>query len=163
MFKPIRILSIALAVSAAAQAGSLKLQSKFMAVGIDGSTGKWSLLDKRSGVRWPSQGTASPGVASWITGKFTGRKAEGQNIVRLLAEDGESVVFEITDNGKALDVRYDHKSDGTIRLLGDALTITSSDNGYVIVPCREGLLIPADSVTLPKAMLIYLQLEGKKM
>lgn len=145
MFKPIRILSIALAISAAAQAGSLKLQSKFMAVDIDASTGKWSLLDKLSGVRWPSQGTASPGVDSLITGKFTTRKAEGQNIVRLLAEDGESVVFEITDKGKALDVRYDHKSDGTIRLLGDALTITSSDNGCVIVPCREGLLIPADS------------------
>lgn len=145
MLEAIRILTITLAISVAAQAGSLRLQSEFMAVDIDGSTGRWRLLDKRSAVQWPSQGTASAGVAPWMTGEFTQQKADRENIMKLSGKDGASVEFEITDNGRALEIRYDDKSGGTIRSLSDALTITDSDNGYVIVPCREGLLIPADS------------------
>ena len=145
MLESIRILTVTLAISVAAQAGSLRLQSEFMAVDIDDSTGNWSLLDKRSAVRWPSQGTASAGAAPWMTGKFTEQKAERENIIKLSGKNGASVAFEMTDNGRALEIRYDDKSGGTIRSLGDALTITDSENGYVIVPCREGLLIPADS------------------
>ena len=144
MLESIRILTVTLAISVAAQAGSLTLQSEFMAVNIDDSTGRWSLLDKRSEVRWPSQGTSSAGTAPWITGEFTEENTERENIIKLSDKDGASVAFEITDNGKALEIRYDDKSGGTIQSLGDALTIADSDNGYVIVPCREGLLIPAD-------------------
>ena len=33
----------------------------------------------------------------------------------------------------------------SIRLLDDALSVTRADTGYVVVPVREGMLIPADS------------------
>ena len=107
MLKSILILTVTLAISAAAQAGPLRLQSKFMAVDIDASTGRWSLLDKRSGVRWPSQGTASAGTASWITGEFTEHKAEDKSALRLIGKDGKAVVFQIMGGGEALEIRYD--------------------------------------------------------
>ena len=94
MLKLIRTLAVTLAISMAAQAGTLTLQSEFMTVDIDGSTGGWSLLDKRSQVRWPSQGSASAGSASWIAGKFTEEKADGENIVRLTPGNGAAVEFD---------------------------------------------------------------------
>jgi len=134
-----------------------------MAVDIDSSTGRWSLLDKRSRIRWPSQGTASAGVADWITGEFVEHKAQGRDAVRLVAKAGTAVVFEMADKGKAFQIRYEDKSGGSIRLLDDALTITSSDGGYVIVPCREGLLIPADSSKTFKRVFGTSEYEGCHM
>lgn len=145
MLRSIRILAATLAISITARAGTLTLQSDFLAVDIDVSTGRWRLVDKRSEVRWPSRGEASAGSASWMTGKFTQEKADGENVVKLSGGEGKSVEFELIGGGRALEIRYEDKSGGTIRSLSDALTVTDSENGYVIVPCREGLLIPADS------------------
>lgn len=148
MLNSIRILSMAMALSVAAHAASLRLESALLAVDVDSSTGRWSLLDKLSGARWPSQDDASPGQAAWLTGEFAEHKVENNNLVRLVSRSGEAVVFEIVENGAALQIRYEDKSAGPIRVLSDALTIDRSDPpevGCVIVPCREGLLIPADS------------------
>jgi hypothetical protein len=51
-------------------------------------------------------------------------------------------------DGKGLGFSYeasDPKAVERLRLLDDALWTTDAENGYVVVPVREGLLIPADS------------------
>ena len=42
-------------------------------------------------------------------------------------------------------IRYEGKDLGEVRVLEDALRVTDREGGRVVVPCREGLLIPADS------------------
>jgi hypothetical protein len=58
------------------------------------------------------------------------------------------VSIRLVQDGKALDFSY--AADEALRvqglrLLDDALWTTDADQGYVVVPVREGLLIPADS------------------
>ena len=126
------------------QDDTVTLASSSMLVEIDPASGNWSLLDKRSGVRWPSQGTAAIGTAPALTGAF--RQADrGERSVRLLNEKGAAVTFELGDDGGSLVIRYEGKDVGDVRVLEDALTVTDAEDGYVIVPCREGLLIPANS------------------
>ncbi len=50
-------------------------------------------------------------------------------------------------SGKGLEVAYTAEglSVESVRLLDDALWVTDRERGYVVVPVREGLLIPADS------------------
>ncbi|MHC4464865.1 MAG: DUF5696 domain-containing protein [Planctomycetota bacterium] len=55
------------------------------------------------------------------------------------------MLFALVDEGKALELRYEGKTDGSVRVLEDALAVTDIEGGYTIVPCREGLLIPANS------------------
>ena len=51
-------------------------------------------------------------------------------------------------DGKALEFSWAPSEDlplENIRLLDDALWVTEAEKGYVIVPVREGLFVPADS------------------
>ncbi|MBN1421756.1 MAG: hypothetical protein JXP34_23485 [Planctomycetes bacterium] len=89
------------------------LESDEMRVDVDRKAGRWSLVDRRSNVRWPSEGTAATGGAA----------------------------FALVDGDRAVEIRFE--GDGDVRALGDALTVTAKEDGYIIVPCREGLLIPA--------------------
>ena len=113
-------------------------------VEIDPRLGTWSLVDARSGVRWPTEGTASAGKAKGLEGGFD-KAASGTRIVRLTGKDGHTVSFEIVDDGRSLQITYGGKELGEIRLLGDSSVMTDREAAAVIVPCREGLLIPADS------------------
>jgi len=55
--------SFILAPGMAAGAGVARLSSDWLVVEVDEGTGGWTLLDKRSGVRWPSEGMAGAGDA----------------------------------------------------------------------------------------------------
>jgi hypothetical protein len=101
-------------------------------------------MDKASSVRWPSEGTASAGSARGLEGNASSVEVTSQS-VRLVKRAGAAVVFELADQGRSLVIRYEGKDPGDIVLLGDALAITDEERGSVVVPCREGLLIPADS------------------
>jgi len=98
---------------AAADETVLHLESDAMRVEIDRKTGHWFVVDRRSNVRWPSEGTAAAGGAA----------------------------FELADEGRAIEIRYEGAGD--VRALGETLAVTAKEDGYIIVPCREGLLIPA--------------------
>lgn len=50
---------------------TVRLESQTATVQVDTTTGRWSLLDKATGVRWPSQGTASPGSAKGLESPLT--------------------------------------------------------------------------------------------
>jgi hypothetical protein len=131
------------AMAATAPADALRLESPALLAEIDAKSGHWSLLDKASGVRWPSEGAASPGSAKGLEGEVR-EVTKSANAVRVVTAGG-AVVFEPTDDGRSLAIRYEGKDLGDVRVLEDALGVTGKESGAVVVPCREGLLIPADS------------------
>ena len=140
---------VALAIAAALPAGlafaeTRLLQSPAMRVDIDSQTGKWSLVDKTSGVRWPSEGAAGAGAAGGLASEFA-KTAASPHRVRLETAGGAAVNFELVDDGRALEIRYEGEAVGDVRVLDDALAVTAAEEGYAVVPCREGLLIPAAS------------------
>jgi len=142
-------LAVALCVLLGAQGGEtpkgpLFLESPAMVVEIQPATGAWSLRDKASGVRWPSEGMARCGAAEGLQGPFTAVKAEAKRI-HLSAASGQGVGFELLDDGRSLEIRFEGKLAAGVRLLDDALAVTDRERGAWIVPCREGLLVPADS------------------
>lgn len=133
-----------LATASRARGEPLRLESPMLGVAIDGKTGQWSLLDKRAGVRWPTEGAASVGSSKELGGDVRNVTASDR-LVRIVKSSGAEVCFELTDEGRSLVLRYEGKDPGDVRVLEDALVATSKEKGSVIVPCREGLLIPADS------------------
>ena len=120
--RPLLVIAAVAAVaslrSPSAVAELTRLESPAMLVEVNGKTGSWSLLDKAAGVRWPTAGTATADPA---------------------------VAFELADEGRSLVLRCKGPEPAELRLFGDALTVTDREHGGVLVPCREGLLIPADS------------------
>ncbi|MHC5101916.1 MAG: hypothetical protein ACYSOQ_00690, partial [Planctomycetota bacterium] len=76
---------------------------------------------------------------------------------------GAAAIFELVDTGKSLQLTHASVPDGTTRLLGDLLTITDEKDGFVIVPSREGLLIPADAEQSFKQMFGTSEYEGSHM
>ncbi len=138
------VLTGLMAIAGAAHGAPLRLESGTAIVQIDPKTGDWSLVDKGSGVRWPSEGTAGPGLAGGLAGEVQEAKVSA-HAVRLVKKSGAAVIFELADGGRSLVIRYEGKDLGDVRVLEDALAVTGKEGGYVIVPCREGLLIPADS------------------
>ena len=140
---------VALAIVAALSAGvayadTRLLESPAMRVEIDSQTGKWSLVDKASGIRWPSAGAAGAGAASGLASEFA-KTAAASHRVRLETAAGAAVTFELVDDGRALEIRYEGQTVGDVRVLDDALAVTAAEEGYAVVPCRAGLLIPAAS------------------
>jgi hypothetical protein len=124
------------------RAGTTVLDSDSLRVQVNGETGRWMLLDKRSGVQWPTDGVASAGDLSRLQGSFTPSGDTQKGSVRLTSDKGGVVVFSLVDQGRALELRYENAGEETLHVLGDALTITEVQDGCVIVPSREGLLIP---------------------
>ncbi|HRT93514.1 MAG TPA: hypothetical protein P5532_03790, partial [Planctomycetota bacterium] len=125
-----------------ARGETLRLESEAMRVEADSASGRWALLDKASGVRWPSAGEASPGASPALLGGFSDATAAPEAIT-LSKRNGAGVRFALVDGGRTLEVSY--KDAGEVRALADALRVTDAEGGYLVVPCREGLLLRADS------------------
>ena len=120
------------------------VESPVLKLQVETTTGRWSLLDKRSGVRWPTSGTASAGeFTPPLASGFDGRETSADGVVLRQSDRGLRVAFQIIDAGNTLQIAY--KGFEQIDVLGDALVVTGDAQGYVMVPCREGLLIPANS------------------
>ncbi len=128
--------------SVTAHAGIVRLQSGSLALEVDDATAAWKLSDTRSGMPWPSEGTASPGNAPWLQGRFSRAASERGDSIKLANEQGGAIAFSLVDGGQALELRYEKPGKETVRVLSDALAISGADGGYVIVPSREGLLVP---------------------
>jgi hypothetical protein len=87
---------------------------------------------------------ANPGTAAWLEGNFQKIQTMDRNSLRLHLKNGPTMVFTLLEEGNTLELRYEGKTDGSVRVLDDALAITDIEGGYAIVPSREGLLIPAN-------------------
>jgi hypothetical protein len=145
MRKLILALMFVLPIWPRVHADVVRLESRPLMVEVDDITGRWALLDKRSGTKWPSRGTADPGAATWLEGDLQKTEPIDKTSVRLHWKSGAAVVFALIEEGDVLELRYEGKEDSPVRVLDDALAITDVEGGYAIVPCREGLLVPADS------------------
>lgn len=126
-------------------AGAARLDGPALHVDVDDVTGRWILQDRRSGIKWPSQGRASLGQVRWLDSGKVRVESRQNDSVRVVADDDRAVVFALVQDGEAVEIRYQNATEDPVRVLGDALSMTDAEEGYVIVPCREGLLIPADS------------------
>lgn len=131
-------------------AETVKLVGDGLVVEVETTTGRWALEDTRSGVRWPSQGTASPGSAQAFADGFArhevGTDAAGRPVrLQLTAATGMQVAFALVNEGRSLELAYAGEGLGDLRVFGDALDLTDADGGYAVLPTREGLLIRADS------------------
>lgn len=122
-------------------AAPFQLESPRLKVTVDSQTGRWSLVDKGAGTRWPSMGEAAAGEGKGLDGSLKGAAEKGT--VSLALANGGRVSFRLVREGESLEIRYEGLGTDEIRTLGDALAITEADAGAVVVPCREGLLIPA--------------------
>ncbi len=129
---------------------------------IDPQTGKWSLLDKVAGVRWPSQGAAGVGTGKGLE-RLEGVYPQGGGNSVEVRFNRVPVLFEVS--GEALKVSYKvtYNSVSEIRVLDDLLAMTDAEHGAVIVPCREGLLFPSDSGVAMKWMFGTSEYEGCHM
>jgi hypothetical protein len=121
--------------------GPVVLESDSLRVELVEATGMWALVDKDSGQRWPSEGFAAVGEAPQLTAPFS-LEGKSKSELRLKSGQGGSVTFALSDGGKVAELSYEEVGDEAIQVLGDHLTITEKEDGYVIVPCREGLLVP---------------------
>lgn len=144
---------------ATGQAGIFRLESDCLVVEINDETAQWTLLDKRSPVRWPSEGAADSG----LQGKPLRLEKRSGQVVRFIGENNAAVVFSLGNEGRTLELRYEKVGDETIRVLTDALAITGTEGGYIIVPCREGLLVPAESDKAFKRVFGTSEYEGCHM
>jgi hypothetical protein len=146
MRKLVLIYSLVLMISSITSADTVILESRWLKAEVNDATGQWTLWDKSSGIRWPSKGTAGPGTAEWLEGDFMRTQSENMDSIHLHnKKNGTAVVFTLVDEGKALELRYENKAGRSVHVLGDALTVTDIDDGCAIIPCREGLLISANS------------------
>ncbi len=83
MRKLVLICFLVLLKSTGSQADTVRLESHSLRIEINDVTGRWTLLDKLSGTRWPSKGTAGSGVATWLEGDFVRTDTTDKNSVRL--------------------------------------------------------------------------------
>ncbi len=132
--------------AATASADTARLESQWLTVEVDTASGAWALMDRSSGVRWPTSGMANAGLGQESAEGFAEVETtpDGDSLV-LRTKSGAEVAFLLERDGRSLEIRYQGKDVGDVSVLGDALTVTDVEKGYLVVPCREGLLIPADS------------------
>ena len=143
--------------------GNAKIETRFFRFTLSRETGRCELLDKRTGVSWLGS-TNRPRfgeVTLQVGGKprrvdlaSCGVESEGRGLVAVFHPLSEQptatlrVRLQALPDRETLDVSYqadDALQVTSISLLEDLMGATDAAKGYVIVPVREGLLVPADS------------------
>jgi hypothetical protein len=140
-----------------------QLETPLLKFTITDPNGGYEIADKRAKVRWrPSSQAVSFGTVSlWVNGQL--RRVE-LTAARAQAHPGEIVLAFHPNETKpqaalqlrvralpdhsTLEVGYEADSGlgiESVTPLPGMLTATDTGKGYVVVPVREGLLIPADS------------------
>lgn len=128
----------------------VSLTSSGLTARIETRTGRWSLLDVRSGLSWPSDGLASPGKSEALSDGFLSyeieRDPEGNpRRISLSGTNGIRLNFALVAGGQALEISFAGDAIGDVSVFEDALEISDKDKGCLLIPCREGLLIRSDN------------------
>jgi hypothetical protein len=156
-------LAVALAAAQAAAAEAIELRTPHLRLAVSPADGRYSIEDVRGGVTWAS----NPGAARFgqavlrVGGSNTPvdlsqcaieRQAGALLLTfRPLADRPEqSIQVKVEAGGDGSALRFSCESSPgldlqSIRLLDEALAVRADEKGYIIVPVRLGLLIPADS------------------
>lgn len=141
----------------------VSIESEFIRFSISSKNGCYYFLDKQSNVTWHSNpfedrmGEASirvDGESQQIplrdfqahqedkSIRLSCRQGEGDNAIEL------TIRIELMPDGRTAQVSYEsgrRTEVEEIRLLDQSLWVTDADDGYMLVPVRLGLLIPANS------------------
>ena len=152
-----------LCLSAASVVGAdaSRIETAFFRFDLSPETGRYEINDKQSRVVWKSNPARFAEATLNLSGKSERvllKRCEAKRVENGLeltfhpsAEKPEMwlrVLLRPLNDGKALEFSC-AVSDGlpleSIRLLDEALWVTDTEKGYVVVPVREGLLVPADS------------------
>ena len=147
----------------AAASSQAAFETPFVRVAVSPVNGGYEIRDKATGVIWRS----SPYHARFgeITYRIDGREQRADLAACEVTRDGDGLelVFHPSRADRELwfrarlraeadqrAIRFSYDADErlgveSVRLLDDSLWVTDADRGYVVVPVREGLLIPAGS------------------
>jgi len=123
--------------------GSYRLSDKAAGVTWSSAAGRFgqiSVMENGALVRYPLGAFEAGGVGNTRTLTFHPIPSSRDAWVRVSVNTGR-------DN-RAIYLSYEAAPElkiADIRLLDDAFSIALTDRGYVVVPAREGILIPADS------------------
>jgi hypothetical protein len=146
-----------------AGAASERIETAYLQFDLSPETGRYEIKDKQGQVVWKSNpyharfGEATFNVSSKpqripLERCETKRVENGLELTfNPLAEKPEAslrVLVRPARDGEALEFSYAVSEDlplESLRLLDEALWVTDAGKGYVIVPVREGLFVPADS------------------
>ncbi len=93
----------------------LRLESPRLVVEVDSQTGDWSIVDKLSGVRWPTAGKAGPGTAPGLAGGFA-TSEQAPDKIGLHKPNGTAVTFTLLADGSTLELGYQGQDVGDISL-----------------------------------------------
>ncbi len=154
---------IALAAGPSTFAPAPAVTTTYLEFRLDPANGRYELVDKQARVTWRSNPFQPRfGEVTVIVDGKSQRCPLAACDVRQVGRTLELTFRPVTSHpqaalqvtitalsdGRTLDLAYDAAPSLTVervRLLDDALWTTGADQGYVVVPVREGLLIPADS------------------
>lgn len=140
---PIVIETPAFRFEASATDGSYRLSDKAAGVIWSSATGRFgqiSVMENGKPVRYPLAAFDAGGVRNARTLTFHPIPDRSDAWVRASVNAGGDT--------RSLDLAYEAAPGlkiEDVRLLDEAFSIAAADKGYVVVPVREGLLIPADS------------------
>jgi hypothetical protein len=125
------------------------------------SDGSYRLMDKAAGVTWSSAAGRFGQISVLVDGKpvrypLSAFEADGARNARTLTfhpipnrpEAWVRIAASAGRDNRSLDLSYETApglKTEDVRLLDETFSIAASDKGYVVVPAREGLLIPSDS------------------
>lgn len=157
------VLGVGLGFLAAFQAPAAALESGRVVFRVDDATGAWELTDSRTGVAWTSHPGQPRFAEATVSGAGPARTIPLHPAAIVQHRDRLELEFhplpELPAAALRIRVTLERRSDtlefladadpalklGGLRLLDQALGQSESDAGYVVVPTREGLLIPGDS------------------
>lgn len=159
--------SLAFSIFCSVQAGEpnspVKLETPFLVLTVFPERGGFEILDKPAQVTWQSNPfQARLGEATLKVGGQSRRISLAVGEMRLagntltatftpLTNQPQAklrVTFTALKDGRTLETAYSADPSLTvesIRLLDEALWVTDRNQGSIVVPVREGLLVPADS------------------
>ncbi len=139
------------------------LETPFLRLQVFPALGHFEILDKQSGVTWKSNPVqARFGELRFKIGYQTQTAELKEGVLSTLpdglqlefypsAADTGSWIrlnFECPGNGRTIEISYQASRAlkiEAVRLLDQALWTSDDEQGFIVVPVREGLYIPADS------------------
>lgn len=140
-----------------------KIETPFFRFTVNASNGACEILDKQAQVTWRS--TANPTHFGWTQLNFHEQsfrvdlaacdvKASGNEIVATFLPFSSRPVTHFTVRARALpdqqtlELSYQEDNElevESVSLLDQTMAINDTDDGYALLPVREGLLVPANS------------------
>jgi len=143
------------------QAAPVAIETPSFRFEVSAADGSYRLTDKAAGVTWSSAAGRFGQISVVENGKpvrypLVAFEAGGARNARTLtfhpipnrSDAWVRISVNAGQDNRSLDLAYEAAPGlkiEDIRLLDEAFSIAAADKGYVLVPVREGLLIPADS------------------